>query len=367
MPDIERDFVHLARLALTGQRQDVLLLIRRSLPSLAKTRPDLATELGDLIAGTGLPSRANNNIAEPIPVDLDSRLELLRREDHPVMPVQPTWPESIRNELSQICEERAQLERLNAAGIMPTRSMLFIGPPGVGKSLAARYLACELQRPLLTLDLAAVMSSFLGRTGNNIRAVLDFARRGPSVLLLDEFDAIAKRRDDSTEIGELKRLVTVLLQAIDDWPPHGILIAATNHPDLLDPAVWRRFERLLKFDVPASAEIRKALEIALSGDKHGVSSQTVTLLSYLLRGRSFAEIDRTITAARRDSAISDTPVSQILDQLSKSLFENLDHAQRIELANCLHREGFTQYEAKSITGVSRDTIRKYAKAAKSMK
>jgi ATP-dependent 26S proteasome regulatory subunit len=250
MSDIETDFVHLARFTLSGKRHDALLLIRRALPSLAKKRPDLAVELGALIAGTDVLRRAHNAPVEPIPVDLDSHLELLRREDSPVLPVEPIWSESIQKELTQICLERAQLERLNAAGVMPTRSLLFVCPPGVGKSLAARFLASELKRPLLTLDLAAVMSSFLGRTGNNIRAVLNFARQGPSVLLLDEFDAIAKRRDDSAEIGELKRLVTVLLQSIDDWPPHGILIAATNHPDLLDPAVWRRFERILRFEVP---------------------------------------------------------------------------------------------------------------------
>jgi hypothetical protein len=113
----------------------------------------------------------------------------------------------------------------------------------LGDTLAARVLARTLGRPLLILDLAAVMSSFLGRTGGNLRHVLDYAKSIECVLLLDELDAIAKRRDDAGEIGELKRLVTVLIQEIDDWPSSGLLVAATNHPELLDPAIWRRFFR----------------------------------------------------------------------------------------------------------------------------
>jgi SpoVK/Ycf46/Vps4 family AAA+-type ATPase len=356
MADLERDFVHLAKLALSGHQQDVLLLIRRALPGIARSRPELATELGSLVAGSGNPDRAKT-VKETIPVDLDSRLELLRLEEHPVMPVEPTWSDAISKELIQICHERSQIERLNAAGVLPTRSMLFVGPPGVGKSLAARYLATQLQRSLLILDLAAVMSSFLGRTGNNIRAVLQFARQQPSILLLDEFDAIAKRRDDSAEIGELKRLVTVLLQAIDDWPPYGILIAATNHPDLLDPAVWRRFERVLSFDLPDFEQARKAIEVALPYQQNMLPKTTVALLSLLLTGQSFADIDRAITTARRESVIRDMPLPQVLDQLNKSLLEKLTHDQRIKLAVSMCKEGFTQREAQSITGVSRDTIR----------
>lgn len=360
MFDMELDFVRLAQFALNGQRHDALLLIKRVLPSIAQSRPELATQLGSLVAGNGLPTRGSPATAEPIPVDLDSRLDLLRREDHPVMPVEPTWPEMIRDQLAQICLERTHIEKLNAVGVMPTRSMLFVGPPGVGKSLAARQLALQLERPLLTLDLAAVMSSFLGRTGNNIRAVLDFARRAPSVLLLDEFDAIAKRRDDSAEIGELKRLVTVLLQSIDDWPPHGILIAATNHPKLLDPAVWRRFERILRFDVPDSSDIRKALANALGAIRDDISDKTLILLSHLLKGRSFAEIDRTITGALRDSAIKESSLSSILEDLSETMMQDLTHSQRIGLSTALYSEGFLQVEVNAITGVSRDTIRKHA-------
>lgn len=224
-------------------------------------------------------------------------------------------------------------------------------------------MATQLQRPLLTLDLAAVMSSFLGRTGNNIRAVLEFAQHQPSILLLDEFDAIAKRRDDSTEIGELKRLVTVLLQSIDDWPSYGILIAATNHSDLLDPAVWRRFERVLMFELPDFEQVKRAIDMALNNHEN-VPSKTVSILSVLVKGQSFAEIERTITTARREAIISDVPLSQILEKLNKSLMEKClekqDHSQRIELAVSIHEAGFSERAAQAITGVSRDTIRSHS-------
>lgn len=144
--------------------------------------------------------------------------------------------------------------------------MVFTGPPGVGKTLAARWLAVQLHRPLLILDLASVMSSFLGRTGSNLRNVMDYAKSVECVLLLDEFDAIAKRRDDNGEIGELKRLVTVLLQEIDDWPVGGLLVAATNHGSLLDPAAWRRFEVQIDFPLPNREQAILAIHTFLHSD-----------------------------------------------------------------------------------------------------
>ena len=164
-----------------------------------------------------------------IPVDIDTRLQLARPEYPVELDIEPVWTDSIRQKLEQIIFERHQEKDLYAAGLHPTRTALFTGPPGVGKTLAARWIAKKLDRPLIVLELSAVMSSFLGRTGSNIRNIFDYAKGVNCVLLLDELDAVAKRRDDAVEIGELKRLVTVLLQGIDDWPPTGILLAATNH------------------------------------------------------------------------------------------------------------------------------------------
>jgi SpoVK/Ycf46/Vps4 family AAA+-type ATPase len=290
-------------------------------------------------------------------VDLDSRLELLRREQAPVLVTEPTWPTSVREQLAAVVQEREHEDELMDAGIAPSRSLLFVGPPGVGKTLAARWLAVHAKRPLLTLDLAAVMSSFLGRTGNNIRVVLDFARRTPSVLLLDEFDAIAKRRDDATEVGELKRLVTVLLQAVDDWPTTGILVAATNHPELLDPAVWRRFDRVVEFPHPTADEIAAVIQ-QLVGSGNTLQ-HSIPLLAALLQGRSFADVVRIVTAARRAAVVSGMSTEIAVERAVSDLSEKADLDTKLRVAAWLGSTGKSQREVSALTGLSRDTLRKH--------
>lgn len=353
------DIVQLARLSLAGRPQDIQLYVRRMARRYQDSIPSLSKSLGDLLVES--PTRSSplrRETASPIPVDLDSRLQLLRHETVDALEVEPVFRPEVTLALNQLIQEHQSEDKLLRAGLAPTKSALFTGPPGVGKTLAARWLASKLKVPLLTLDLAAVMSSFLGRTGNNVRYVLDYAKSIKCILLLDEFDAIAKRRDDSTEIGELKRLVTVLLQEIDDWPPTGLLIAATNHPDLLDPAVWRRFELKVEFPLPNREETKAAISQWASD----TDASILDALALLFEGHSFSEIERTILLARRAAAMHNEPLDTQLTNVIRQFAHSLPRKARGELASKLVLSGrVSQREAHDLTGVSRDTIRKARK------
>lgn len=354
------ELVQIARLALTGRPQDVQMYIRRLAKRYHDTFPTAAAELNKLLQESPTRQSPLRRQAEaPVPVDMESRLQLLRVETAPIIDVEPIWDATVQRGLAQLIFERQHNQELIEQGLAPTRSVIFTGPPGVGKTLAARWVARELHRPLLTLDLSAVMSSFLGRTGANVRHVLDYAKGVDGVLLLDELDAIAKRRDDATDVGELKRLVTVLLQEIDDWPPSGLLIAATNHSDLLDPAVWRRFEMRVEFPMPAEESVRRAIDTFLR--KTPASSAWKDVLSVALRGLSYSDIEREVMQARRGAVVQGEPLESALGRLVQNRVEPLSRKERGQIAVWLTEAGISQRQVHELTGVSRDTIRKKTK------
>jgi len=349
------DLVQLARLALLGKQKDVQLYVRRLVHRYRIAVPELANELGALLRNSPQSSPLRGAVVDAVPVDLDSRLQLARTEDPVTLEIRPVWDPRVKEQLERVVSERRRDTELLAAGLHATKSALFTGPPGVGKTLAARWLAKELHRPLVVLDLAAVMSSFLGRTGNNVRNVLDYAKGLECVFLLDELDAVAKRRDDAIEVGELKRLVTVLLQEIDGWPSSGFLVAATNHPELLDPAVWRRFEVIIEFPMPSEEQLREAVSQHLQTDGEAVPWANVVARS--LQGLSYADADRELLAARRNAVLNHEPLLQSVQRLVQQRASQLGRDARGRLATSLLELGISQREAHRWTGVSRDTMR----------
>lgn len=359
MADSDKELVQIARLALEGKRPDLIAIVKRSLRPLLARRPDLAEQIKAVLrlAASGAPVREATKL--PLPVDNDTRFELIRCEDVPELNFSPTWPTPVKKALDSFLLERTREDELRAAGLSPPRSMLFVGDPGVGKTLAAHSVAHHLGRPLLTLDLAAVMSSYLGRTGLNVKVVLDYAKGQNAVLLLDEFDAIAKRRNDDAEVGELKRLVTVLLQTIDQWPDDGVLIAATNHPELLDPAVWRRFDRVVEFPRPTAEEILTVIAGLLGPEATVEAGELTGMLAALLHGQSFADVTRLVNSARRAMVLRGILVKDALAELASELVHGATTERKLQFARELDRQGHSQRAIAQTTGLSRDTIRKH--------
>ncbi|MWL87159.1 AAA family ATPase [Cupriavidus sp. SW-Y-13] len=297
----EKELSLLFQQGIQGNASSFVLLARRLVSRLKKSDPSAAQVLAETLLSMPATTRSVTQ-----PVDADSRRGLLREDASVVLQYEPIWPPEIASKLARVIEERKLATKLRLSNLEPIKALLFKGPPGVGKTMACQWLARELGLPLLTLDLATVMSSLLGKTGTNVRAVIDYGREFPCVLLLDEFDSIAKRRDDDRDVGELKRLVTVLLQAIDEWPSTSLLVAATNHPELLDPAVWRRFDLQLEFDVPSEQAITQFL---LAED---VSAAAAKELASSYIGSSYADLRRFVQGARKVAVLSDRPFEEVL-------------------------------------------------------
>ncbi len=351
------DLVHIARLSLMQQTQQVQRLIYRVARSYRKTFPDLSAKLIQLIQESPtIQSPLRSKEMALIPVDQDSRLQLVRCEQPVDLDIEPIWPNKIGQLLRRFCEERLQREKLLAAGVAPSKSLLLVGPPGVGKTLSARWIARELDLPLLTLDLSAVMSSYLGRTGINLRHVMDYAKGVQCVLLLDELDAIAKKRDDIAEVGELKRLVTVILQEIEEWPETGVLLSATNHPDLLDRAVWRRFDQVIQFPMPSQNEIFDLVANLIGRER--ANEDILRAISISLAELSFSDVTRSMQRILRNATIENTSVEDEITEFIRERSACLTLKSKKELAVQLTKAGISQRQANELTGVSRDTIRK---------
>lgn len=261
--------------------------------------------------------------------------------------------EDVQSSLDEVIKERKNQDLLASRGLVPTQSLMLSGPPGVGKTLASQWMAQELDVPLVSLNLATVLSSYLGTSGRNVRSVLDFAKATPCVLLLDEFDALGKARDDESDVGELKRIVNVLLVELDRWSDRSLLIAATNHPQLLDPAIERRFDRIVEIGLPQVVERRRLLEFNGGGQ---ISENALDALAEILEGYSPSDLTRLVNRMARKSVLHDLSLENLLLQEVLTR-KNSKNPNRVFIWKLLHEEFDISFrKLAELSGVSHPTV-----------
>lgn len=214
-------------------------------------------------------------------------------------------PPDVEQAVRQLVEEQQRADLLRSHNLEPRHRLLLAGPPGNGKTTLAEALAEALSVPMLVVRYEAVIGSYLGETAQRIGQVFDHARTRQCVLFFDEFDAVGKERGDLHETGEIKRVVSSLLMQVDSLPSYVVVVAASNHPELLDRAVWRRFQLRLELPMPTQAQIEawfKNFEHQ-TGQSLGLAAST---LAKSLAGVSFAEVEDFGLDVLRRVALGDT-------------------------------------------------------------
>jgi SpoVK/Ycf46/Vps4 family AAA+-type ATPase len=210
--------------------------------------------------------------------------------------------------VNEFIDEFTQAPLLRSHSLEPRHTVLLLGPPGNGKTSLAEAMATELSLPLLSVRYDAIVDSFLGETSNRLRRLIEYATQNPCVLFFDEFEAVGKERSDAQETGEIKRVVSTLLVQMDRLPSHTLVVCATNHPELLDRAVWRRFEMKLEIDKPGPQQLMewfKRFEASLDGP----SGITPKEFADQMSGESMATVESFTLDVRRKVVLSRGKIS----------------------------------------------------------
>lgn len=197
--------------------------------------------------------------------------------------------------IDRLLEEYRSERRLQEWGLAPRRRLLFHGPPGCGKTLAATVIAGELGLPLFRVRVETLFSRFMGKTASLLAEIFEQAQRKRGVYLFDEFDAIGKHRGDENDVGEARRIVSTFLQLLDGDEGPSLVIAATNERGALDRALFRRFDDVVLFDLPREDGLRRLLELRTAS--HSLSEEAITELTQKARGLSYADVSTAVINA----------------------------------------------------------------------
>lgn len=314
----------------------------------------------------------------PVPVDRETAAalaEIIFPTD--VATRAPLFNATVTQAVGTIIDEWANFDALSEIDIAPSKTCLIYGAPGTGKTRLALSIAGELDLPVVLVKLDGLVSSFLGTTARNIGNLFAFANRYRCVLLLDEFDAIAKVRDDPQEVGEIKRVVNALLQNLDSRRDVGFTIGITNHPKLLDPAVWRRFEVQLEIPKP-DFEMRKAIAQHFMPPITAPDSH-LRLIAWFTEGATGAEIESLVRTYKKAMTVRESERLDLLGTLRQFATLNAARVQSerrtllFEEPTTLFRAmredpvlGFSMTDIGEIAGKDKSTVsRQLGKALKS--
>ena len=234
----------------------------------------------------------------------------------------------VREEINELIEEQHRAELLHACNLQPRNRLLLAGPPGNGKTSLAEALAFELMYPLIIIRYESLIGSYLGETSGRLKHVFDYVRTQRCVLFFDEFETLGKERGDTHETGEIKRVVSSLLLQLDKLPDYVVVVAASNHPELLDRAVWRRFQ--LRIELPTPTTEQLAHFISSIEERCRISfGMPAEVIAGLLPGTNYAEAEefclgvvrRAVLDRKTDNAQS------IVEAKLKQWSDRLKHVQ----------------------------------------
>ena len=314
-------------------------------------KPDVGQPVGD---GFAVQSAGGGSFA---PRDKDSLLELYDVVHSNTSLSDVVLPDNQRKLLLQILEERQYDSKLAKHNLPPANRLLLCGPPGCGKTMTAHAIAHELNLPMAYVRIDGLVSSYLGQTSVNLRKIFSSVSNQNIVLFLDEFDAIAKKRDDGHEMGELKRVVTALLQNFDNMPSNVFLIAATNHEHLLDPAIWRRFNYTINIGYP-DANQRSALIRRWFNDYTVETEVDVQKLTDLTADRSVAQIKELVISAAKRYVTTDKPVTMenMIELLIQQMTNNSNGVGVVDAAAELKAKGVSVRTLAKAIGMPHNTL-----------
>ena len=211
-------------------------------------------------------------------------------------------PETLADRLKRVLLEQRQQKRLREHGLQPRRKLLFIGPPGSGKTMTASALAGELHVPLFTIMLEGLITKFMGETAAKLRLVFDAIRQTRGVYLFDEFDALGAHRTQANDVGEIRRVLNSFLQFLEKDSSDSLVVAATNHPQMLDLALFRRFDDVIEYALPDTGLAEDILKRKLAMfDTNGVDWSSVLPEA---EGLSHADLARASEEAAKHAVLN---------------------------------------------------------------